>query len=314
MTKKLNHMRKIFRIASFALLLAVGVACSTDDVPQEPLGTYPILFRCMDETRAVATVESMMSDAQGFDVYAFFTNNAINASESFNKNVKYDDDQGKWLYSGLEYWIPGATYYFKAVYPTTIIYGVDNSSTAQPLTIPDYDITNQYDILVAETSRDGLFVNADGEPESCSVVNLNFEHLLACVVVKIKAEVNVTINNVSLKYVPVNGSYADGLWSYSTQGNIEKDGLNKSLSSSSNEYHDVTDGGFLVFPSSVSGTSLFIRTSDKTYELPLTAPTSWVAGNRYTYTLTIKQNDILFDEPTVEEWDEENATGSVVIK
>jgi hypothetical protein len=59
---------------------------------------------------------------------------------------------------------------------------------------------------------------------------------------------------------------------------------------------------------------LYIKTSDKTYELPLTAPTSWVAGNRYTYTLTIKQDNILFDEPTVEEWDEENAVGSVIIK
>ena len=101
------------------------------------------------------------------------------------------------------------------------------------------------------------------------------------------------------------------------QGNIEKAGINKSLSSSSNEYHDVTDGGFLVFPnSSVDGSQhLYIRTSDKTYDLPLpSTPNKWVAGNRYTYTLVIKQNDILFDEPTVEEWDEENATGSVVIK
>ena len=151
-------------------------------------------------------------------------------------------------------------------------------------------------------------------PTEGSTVSLNFQHLLANVVVKIKAEVNVTINNVSLKYVPVNGSYADGSWSYSSQGNIVKDGLNKSLSSSSNEYHDVTDGGFLAFPCDINETKLYIKTSDKTYELPLTAPTSWVAGNRYTYTLTIKQNDILFDEPTVEEWDEENAVGSVIIK
>ena len=306
-------MRKIFRIASFALLLAVGVACSTDDVPQEPLGTYPILFRCMDETRAVATVGSMQSDSNGFAVYAFFTNN--NASQSFDKNVKYTN--GSWTYQhnnqALEYWIPGATYYFKAVYPTTINYAVGNSTTTQPLTITGYDITNQYDILVAEAGP--LTVDpVVGAPGSGSVVSLQFKHLLACVVVKIKAEVNVTINNVSLKYVPVNGSYAGGLWSYSSQGNIEKDGLNKSLSSSSNEYHDVTDGGFLAFPCDINETKLYIKTSDKTYELPLTAPTSWVAGNRYTYTLTIKQDNILFDEPTVEEWDEENATGSVVIK
>lgn len=297
-------------------MLAVGVACNNDDVPQEPMGTYPILFRCMDETRATATVESMQNDANGFDVYAFFTNNAIKASQSFNKNVKYTN--GSWTYQHnnqvLEYWIPGATYYFKAVYPTTIDYAVDNSATTQPLTITEYNITSQDDILVAETSRDGLFVNANGEPTSGSVVSLQFKHLLACVVVKIKAEVNVTINKLSLKYVQVKGTYEDGSWEYSSQGNIEKVGLNKTLSSSSNEYHDVTDGGFLVFPSSVDGVKLYIDTSDKTYELPLKAPNSWVMGTKYTYTLTIKQNDIHFDEPTVEEWDEENAVGSVIIK
>ncbi len=294
-------------------MLAVGVACNNDDVPQEPLGTYPILFRCMDETRATATVESMQNDDNGFDVYAFFTNTA---SQSFNKNVKYTN--GSWTYQhnnqGLEYWIPGATYYFKAVYPTTIDYAVDNSTTTQPLTITEYDITSQDDILVAETSRDGLFVNANGEPTSGSIVKLNFKHLLACVVVKIKAEVNVTINKLSLKYVQVKGTYEDGSWEYSSQGNIEKVGLNKTLSSSSNAYHDVTDGGFLVFPSSVDGVKLYIETSDKTYELPLKAPDSWNMGTKYTYTLTIKQNDIHFDEPTVEEWDEENAVGSVIIK
>ena len=309
-----------------ALLLGVCLACNKESVPEKPQGIYPILFRCSDETRAVATVESMQGDPNGFDVYAFFSTSSAEGL-SFNKNVKYlsssssSSSSSSWTYQhndqDLEYWLPGATYWFKAVYPKTISYNVENSTQDQKLTISGFDITTQHDILVATTGA--LVVNEEIQaPATGSEVKLQFQHLLANVVVKIKAEVNVTINDITLKYIPVKGTYNNGLWGdYSEQGNIEKVGINKSLSSSSNEYHDVTDGGFLVFPNSSVGGSqhLYIRTSDKTYDLPLpSTPNKWVAGNRYTYTLVIKQNDILFDEPTVEEWDEENATGSVVIK
>ena len=298
-------------IACAAMLAAGVVSCQQhDDIPQGV--KYPILFDSPD-TRATATIDDLKTN--GFMVYAFVDGNA--GSTSFAKKVTHSVVEGRdiWALETPEYWLPDTDYYFKAFYPSELSAGtltVDNIDENQSFTIEGYDITKQEDIMVASATAS---VDAGAPaPASGSVVPLKFEHLLANVVVKIKAEINVTINNVSLKYAPVIGSYANGLWSYSSQGNIEKVGLDKTLSSSSNEYHDVTDGGFLVFPSGVSGTSLFIRTSDKTYELPLQAPDSWVAGNRYTYTLTIKQNDILFDEPTVEEWDEENAVGSVIIK
>lgn len=305
-------MRKIFGIASLALMLLTGVACNNEGVPDGPKGKYPILFRCSDDTRAVATVGSMKSDTNGFDVYAHIVGSTGN-TESFYKNVKWDGSA--WSYTGLEYWIHGATYWFKAVYPKGIAV-VDNDDTTQAVTINNFDITSQYDILVAETDRAGLKATPEDQaPTTGSEVTLQFKHLLANVTIKIKAEINVTIKDVTLKFVPVKGSYDGSSWSCTTQGNIEKTNLNKTLNSSNNEFQDVTDGGFLVFPNSVGDAKLFIVTSNKSYDLQLpTTPSTWVAGNKYSYTLTIKQNDILFDEPTVEEWDEENATGSVVIK
>lgn len=298
-------------------MLLTGVACNNEGVPDGPKGKYPILFRCSDDTRAVATVDSMKDDENGFDVYAYIKG-STGATDSFEKNVKWDGSA--WSYTGLEYWIPGATYWFKAVYPKGIA-NVDNDNTTdeiptQAVTITNFDITSQKDILVAETARAGLKATPEDQaPTTGSVVSLQFKHLLANVTIKIKAEINVTINDVTLKFVPVKGSYTNGIWSCPTQGNIEKTNLNKTLNSSNNEFQDVTDGGFLVFPSSVDDAHLFIKTSNKSYDIKLPAtPSEWVAGNKYSYTLTIKQNDILFDEPTVEEWDEENATGSVVIK
>ena len=309
-------MRKIFRIASFALLLAVGVACSTDDVPQEPLGTYPILFRCMDETRAVATVESMQNDANGFDVYAFFT--ASNDEKAtFSKNVKYTN--GSWTYQhnnqALEYWIPGATYYFKAVYPTTIDYAVDNSTTAQPLTINGYDITNQYDILVAEAGPLTVDPVVGAPAESGSVVSLQFKHLLANVVVKVKSEIpNVTVSNVSFEGVAQSGKYKKNIWTAGQTVSFGKQYTGDPLVKDAENYVDVTSGGILVIPEKINGSQkMYITTSHKVYDFIL-QPITWKSGMLYTYTLTIKQENIIFNEPTVEIWDEENATGSVIIK
>ena len=216
-----------------------------------------------------------------------------------------------WSFETPEYWIPNTNYWFKAVYPGNAAV-VDNNNNDQTLTIADYDIQSQTDVMVA-TATASVAENATA-PTSGSVVNLQFQHLLANVVVKIKAEINVTIQDISLKFVPVKCNYADGRWEQNTQGNIEKSGVNVALSKGG-DYEDVTNGGFLVIPQTTNGDQLlYIRTLDnKTYEIPIPTIT-WAAGTKYIYTLTIKQSNILFNEPTVEIWDEENATGSVVIK
>lgn len=300
-------MRKAYRFlaAALSLVLCTGLqSCHNEKISSG----YPILFRCADVTRAEATITDLQKN--GFDVNAYFT---ANGSEfGFTKSLSYDKVSGIWGYNDIEYWLPGATYYFKALYPTDAG-TIDNSTSAQSLTISNFDVTLQTDLLVAET--EAIVVDASiGSPTGGSVVNLQFKHLLANVVVKIKAEINVTIQDISLKFVPVKCNYADGRWEQNTQGNIEKSGVNVALSKGG-DYEDVTNGGFLVIPQTTNGDQLlYIRTLDnKTYEIPIPTIT-WAAGTKYIYTLTIKQSNILFNEPTVEIWDEENATGSVVIK
>ena len=300
-------MRKAYRFlaAALSLVLCTGMqSCHNEKISSG----YPILFRCADVTRAEATITDLQKN--GFDVNAYFT---ANGSEfGFTKSLSYDKVSGIWGYNDIEYWLPGATYYFKALYPTNAG-TIDNSTSAQSLTISNFDVTSQTDLLVAQTGA--IDVDASiGSPTGGSVVYLQFKHLLANVVVKIKAEINVTIQDISLKFVPVKCNYADGRWEQNTQGNIEKSGVNVALSKGG-DYEDVTNGGFLVIPQTTNGDQLlYIRTLDnKTYEIPIPTIT-WAAGTKYIYTLTIKQSNILFNEPTVEIWDEENATGSVVIK
>lgn len=309
--KKCYIMRiKMLVYVVWAFVLALGVqSCHQPDVLPEAV-RYPILFGSSD-SRAVATKKDLKDE--GFRVHAYFKGEG---AATFDQIVNYHEDQDIWALSNPEYWIPGVTYWFKAFYPKDLAVDITiNDGKSQSYSINDYDIRTQKDIMVA--SADALTVPADGvAPTSgSSVVDLDFQHLLANVVVKIKAEINVTIYDVLLRFIPVKGSYTDGSWSYATQGNVEMNGLNKTLNSSNKEFQDVTNGGFLVFPNSIGDAKLYIRTSNKDYDIKLPAtPSAWVAGTKYTYTLTIKQNDILFDEPTVEEWDEENAVGSVIIK
>lgn len=310
-------MKKIFRTTYLALLLIAGLSCNNDPMPDAPKGKYPILFRCSDETRAVATVDSMKADTDGFDVYAYFETNT-DEEVNFYKNVKWNESEGMWLYEGIEYWIVDATYWFKAVYPKGIATTVDNDDSNQAVTITGYDITSQKDILVATTGA--LVVDENGAPNGGpTVVSLNFQHLLANVTIKVLSELAtpVEVERIELRNIASKGDY-NGSWNIANYSSrtfgIDSDiTLNKAESET--DYTDITSGGIIVVPEQINGTQkLYIKTTFKEYEISFPTTHRWDSGKKYSYTLTIKQEYIEFNEPKVDIWDEENATGSVVIK
>ncbi len=291
-------------------MLLTDVACNNEGVPDGPKGKYPILFRCSDDTRAVATVESMKDDENGFDAYAYIKG-STGATDSFEKNVTWDGSA--WSYTDIEYWIPGATYWFKAVYPKGIA-TVDNDDTTQAVTITNFDITSQKDILVAETDRAGLKATPEDQaPTTGSVVSLQFKHLLANVTIKIKAEIDgVTINSITISNVADYGTYEEPQWSSSNKTSITVEP--KLELTKGEEYVDVTNGGILVIPAEANGVTLSISTSSKNYDNITIPAINWEIGNKYTYTIEIQQNDIILNNPNVAKWDSDSATGSVIIK
>lgn len=292
-------------------MLLTGVACNNEGVPDGPKGKYPILFRCSDDTRAVATVDSMKGDKKGFDVYAYIEG-STGATDSFEKNVKWDGSA--WSYTDIEYWIPGATYWFKAVYPKDIATVVTNDTT-QAVTITNFDITSQKDILVAETDRAGLKATPEDQaPTTGSVVSLQFKHLLANVTIKIKSQIDgVVVKNVTLNNIYDNAKYNGTKWEHPSNYTSVTYTSGVTLTKNA-DYKDVTGGGIMVIPGDNEGRSLRIE-ANKVYNVTI-PPSTWEQGNRYTYTLLIKQDDIIFEDaaPYVEDWDSESATGSVIIK
>ena len=265
---------------------------------------YPILFGST-ESRAVAGLDQIKSG--GFKVYAYFEGNK--GSSSFAKDVRFEDSY--WKYDNLEYWIPNTNYWFKAVYPGNAAV-VDNNNNDQTLTIADYDIQSQTDVMVA-TATASVAENATA-PTSGSVVNLTFQHLLANVMIKIKSQIDgVTITSVKLGNLDNNSTYNGSTWVISGNTTYIEYDTPTPLTKGA-DLVDVTGGGFLVIPANSNGKTLTIE-ANKTYNL--TIPNGdWEIGKRYTYTIEIKQDDIVFVDgaPYVEEWDSENATGSVIIK
>ncbi|MBR5492881.1 MAG: fimbrillin family protein [Alistipes sp.] len=297
-----------------ALMLALGLqSCQQDDVPKGV--RYPIVFSNAD-TRAVADADNLKD---GFKVYTYVQGNA--GSTSFAKDVEYYETQGVWAFTSPEYWLPNTTYSFKAFYPKELTAGkltVDNSSKNQYYTISNFDVVNhQEDILVASATAT---VESGSVPTSGDVngskVNLKFQHILALVDIKMKSAISgLTIDTVTIGDADNEGAYSSstGEWTSTKSGDIEVN--SGEALTVGDDFVSVVGDGILVIPASSSGKYLSVKASNgKTYKVDFPSDIVWERGNKYTYTLEIKQSNIIFNEPKVDEWDSENATGSVIIK
>ena len=339
-------MKKIFRTTYLALLLIAGLSCNNDPMPDAPKGKYPILFRCSDETRAVATVDSMKADTDGFDVYAYFETNT-DEEVLFEKNVKWNESEGMWLYEDIEYWIPGATYWFKAVYPKGIATTVDNDDSFS-IKLSVAETPSDIDFLIAEN---GPITSVEGYSET---VDLQFEHVLTSVGLNIWREGvkhqndKMRIKKVTLGNICKSGAYstATHAWTYNSGDKltVEVDNTDKLTDSDNIGAVIVKDDGTLDAggskPASPFGQMMLLpQTLDASNsvslkivyqlkrnnaadweeaELETVLPYStWKAGNRYTYNVvlsSVTDITIYYIQTKVDPWGTPQVGGTVIIK
>lgn len=289
-------------------IASATLSCQKDSPVQD--GRYPILFDCTDyNTRAIADITDLQN---GFEVYAYLKTGE-NAFD-FAKDVRYEPDTWTWTYDEIEYWWPETSYSFMAFYPSDT-FTVTNTEDGQSYSlISDYSVLTQTALLTASETRN---VGVEGiiAPDEGSVVNLTFQHLLSCVVINLKSEISgVTVKEVSFTNIAENGTCENGQWTFGTTTDMLKYKPEDLTLEVNAGFVDATNGGFLVIPQDIDGNQYInVTTTDKTYQAVIPDIT-WASGNKYTYSMTIKQDNIVFSEPTVVEWDEENATGSVIIK
>lgn len=182
------------------LALASLAGCSKQNISPsdglDPSSGNPIAFEAEDAfTKAVVSDKTdIQNDPNGFRVWSWFQ--GTTSGPMFGTDgtpVTYDANTSAWTYSPTRYWMNGI-YDFAAIYPAAITTGEGETAVTTPingtyapastgavptLTVPDFDVTSQTDLLVAfNNGTDGTGINGATPPEA---VNLSFQHALSLI-------------------------------------------------------------------------------------------------------------------------------------
>lgn len=282
-----------------AVILLLTAAC-TDELNDRPADTgRAIAFTSVAETRA-AVEGSALPSGSSFNVWGWYgTGNEINKNV-FN-NVTVTESGGTWGYTGgTQYWIPGMTYNFYAVYPAK--YG--SCTNTGVITVEGFDCSNAVDLMTATAT--GL--SGDEAP----TVAMEFQHQLSKVNIVATVEGgNCTVTSATFSGMVTKGSYSSSAgWTGTTTG---------SFTNSEPKVLDTTGidllDDLLLIPQTV--TDQFKITVSYTLDgvqmsKEITLPNSisqWDAGQNYKYTLTFKGNNIIFTV-NVASWN--HSTGGII--
>lgn len=310
-------MKRIFPIHLFCLsgvALVLGACTSevTDGGNTPADGPVPISFQT-PETRAA---KDGFDVGDAFSVWGWYADDAAgtNSRQVFDAEKVTNGGGNLWSYDGTQYWIAGKTYDFYAVYPTDVNAQVSQDGT---ITIDDFDASQ-----TGADAVDLMTASATGmKGDSPQMVGLRFGHLLSRVNIMVQAEgSDAQISQARLSGIKTKGDYDSGQQS----APWTLDGTTSSFDLPSGGNHTATSvpsdllGDLLLPPQSVSGFTLSVTYSfagtpatTKEITLPADVVPLWVAGQSYTYTLTLSSNYISFGIPVVNEWGE--ASGGIII-
>ena len=351
----------ITELAALCLVFAALTSCNknqfpSDDLSQglDPSSGAPIAFSTEDAfTKAAGETDEealLAVRAGGFCVWSWFQ--GTTAGHMFGENGTLVQDKNydpalqpeeqnptqNWTYSPLRYWLNG-TYDFAAVYPSTVAgkYAPANPGDAPTLTVTDYDVTKDDDILVAFMND----VAGDDGKTPHDPVYFSFKHALSCVQLQLKlnkesfyqtldgveskiADAYVTtagFNDIYMKASLTSSETTDGDIVLSWDDHSNRNSFGESFENSTpvgNDFKDVFSGkGIHVMPQSLEdGVGEFylqVRikfVSGEEFHNDFTIPLNkgvqeWLPNTRYIYKGEITQNSAInFTVIRVNGWDE----------
>ena len=281
-----------------ALLLTA--ACTDEQVENPADGARAISFTSATETRAAVEGNTLPGN---FKVWGGYEGNAINV---FNgETVQHPN----WTYTGgTQYWIPGKTYNFYGVYPTSVNALCDENGTLTVSGFNCYKTGNEaVDLMTA--SQTGISYAAGVEPQP---VSMQFGHELARVNVVATVEGgDATVTNIVFAGMATSGNYSSTVgWSNTAKGSF----ANPTHQTLNTEGVDLL-GDMLLIPQAVSGFTLTVDYTvggvaqpQKVITLPTTI-SQWDKGKSYKYTLSFKRNRLTVTVKVVD-WNEEDTSVS----
>lgn len=300
--------------ASSLLLLLAAASCTDTLVGRPDTDDRTITFQTPQaDTRAAVTGTSLTSGS--FLVWGWYDDGATNVFDA----ETVTGDNGVWTYEGTRYWKAGETYDFYAVYPAELPADADaDVSPEGTITVTNFDCSATGDAAVDLMTATKIEMEG-GKPET---VSMNFGHELARVTCDVKS-VNsaVTVESVKLYGVRYKGNLTSpGQWGGQVTCSLADTPFKNEEEFVLNADNQFSCAGalddLLLLPQTfgqdvAAGFQLTYRYNGdqaaRTATASIPAGVTWVAGQSYKYTITLKSAQLSLDV-TVQDWDEENTS------
>ena len=263
------------------------------------------------------------------------------------KEISTDIKQNYWASDVTYYWPKVGKLSFAAYSPAECSGTKSYGPTG--LTIEDFEIegttANQYDLMYSERSLNRTSISQLGSsvtPTYNSGVDIQFKHALSSIKFYAKTGENYSNTTIRIKKIEISGTKYKGTFTENVT-----DGSTYSSTPRWDVLSDLTPNNYVAYEDE---TGITINTSDKlvrsndvillpqdlpddakfiiTYtiqsqgsiEIPQTATqnikaltATWEMGKRYTYTISIGLNNIIYFSPEVDNWENINASGDINI-
>lgn len=162
-------MKKLY--ARIVPLVFVLGACSSSDEPAaDP--SVPVGFSVQTETRAAVT-GTTLPDGSLFKVWGGYDGNNVFDGREVTKTAS------GCTYTGTEYWVPGKTYNFHAVYPAELPAGATLTVADGRVSVSNFDCSATGDAAVDLMTASAPDIKADEIIANQNPVELTFSHLLS---------------------------------------------------------------------------------------------------------------------------------------
>lgn len=153
------------------LVFVLGACSSFDEPAADP--SVPVGFSVQTETRAAVT-GTTLPDGSFFKVWGGYDGNNVFDDREVTKTAS------GCTYTGTEYWVPGKTYNFYAVYPAELPAGATLTVAGDgTVSVSNFDCSATGDAAVDLMTASAPDIEADKIIASQNPVELTFSHLLS---------------------------------------------------------------------------------------------------------------------------------------
>lgn len=313
MNKRNNTIKGVF--LPFAVALMFSSCAETSGPDEGTADARTIRFASAALTRAaIDDANGLNTPGKSFSVWGNYTDNASGSGTVTGvfdaEKVTYSAGTG-WGYENTEYWYPGKTYRFYALYPSVDELGAGTTAACDNdgnFTVTGFDATHGIDLMVARAEPQGI--NSVQDP--ASPVAFTFAHRLARLSFAVRAvgcEATVTafkVNGVTWKAnltCPASGtpSWSGGEKTTDGDSRLTKADGNITVSGGNtitmlqdvllppHTAADLTDA-VINMAYRLKGDTGDDRTAE--VELATTEIPHWDAAQQYSYTLTVSASSL----------------------